>query len=56
MSYRKDITDVVDNIVDDLETIQEELSTILDMGDIEDIKIAISEVGQTVQTLKEELR
>lgn len=56
MSYRRDITDIVDSIVDDLETIQEEINTILDMDNIEDIKIAISEVGQTVQTLKEELR
>lgn len=56
MSYRNDVLDVMDFIVSDLETIQEELSAILDMDDIEDIKIAVSEMGQTIQTLKEELR
>ena len=56
MSYRRDITNVFDYIADDIETMQDEITEILDMDNIEDIKIAISELGQTMQTLKEELR
>ena len=47
-TYREDILDTLDYIKGDMGTIKEELSNILDLDNIEDIKIAISETIQTV--------
>ena len=55
MSYRSTFMDDLDMLKDDIETIKEELENILDLDDKEDIKIAISGVIQSVNTLIGEL-
>lgn len=55
MSYKRDFEEAMDNLKDDVQTVQGELIDILDMDNIEDMKIAISDIIQTVTTLLEEL-
>ncbi len=56
MSYRTDIVEELNSIADDVETVHDELVDILDIDNIEDIKIAISETIQTINTLLEEIK
>ena len=46
MSYRKPFEEALD-----IETVKDDLENILDMDDIEDMKIAISETLQTINTM-----
>lgn len=55
MSYRLTFEQAVDQLRDDVETIKDELQTILDMDNIEDIKIALSDTINTVQNVLEDL-
>ena len=51
MSYRKPFEEALDSMQNDIETVKDELENILDMEDIEDMKIAISETLQTINTM-----
>ena len=51
MSYRDSFLQDLGSIKDDVETIKIELEKILDMDDIEDMRIAISETINTVDEL-----
>lgn len=44
-----------ENIKDDIEVVQTEIDEALDMDDIGDIKIALSDIKNTLQVLKEGL-
>ena len=55
ISYRDEICNMFENIKDDIEVVQTEIDEVLDMNDIEDIKIALSDIKNTLQTLKEGL-
>lgn len=55
ISYRDEICNMFENIKDDIEVAQTEIDEVLDMNDIEDIKIALSDIKNTLQTLKEGL-
>ncbi len=55
-TYRGDMVETFDCIKSDAETIKSELELLLDMDDIEDIKLSISDVIQTVNVLIGELR
>lgn len=54
-SYRDEICNMFESIKDDIEVVQTELDEALDMDDIGDIKIALSDIKNTLQTLKEGL-
>ena len=51
MSYKRDFEEAMDSLKNDVQTVQGELIDILDMDDIEDMKIAISETLQTINTM-----
>ena len=51
-NYRQDIEDMFDYMKDDLGTIIEEIDTLLDMDDIEDIKIHLSDLKNTAINLR----
>lgn len=55
MSYKRDFEEAMYSLKNDVQTVQGELIDILDMDNIEDMKIAISDAIQTVTTLLEEL-
>ncbi len=55
MSYRDTVLNVFKDIIKDIETVQTEVDELLDMNDIEEIKLHLSDLGQTLQTLKEGL-
>lgn len=46
-NYRDDVNDIFDTMKDDLATIISEIDTLLDMEDIEDIKIHLSDLKNT---------
>lgn len=46
-NYRDDVNDIFDYMKDDLATIISEIDTLLDMEDIEDIKIHLSDLKNT---------
>ena len=51
-NYRDDINDMFDYMKDDVGTIIEEIDTLLDMTDIEDIKIHLSDLKNTAINLR----
>lgn len=53
ISYRDEICNMFEHIKDDIEVVQTEIDEALDMDNIEDIKIALSDIKNTLQTLKE---
>lgn len=52
MSYKRPFEEAMDSLDNDIDTIEDELQQILDMDNIEDIKIAISDVIQTVREMR----
>lgn len=54
-NYRDNICCMFENIKNDIEVVQTEIDEALDMNDIEDIKIALSDMKNTLQVLKEGL-
>lgn len=52
MSYKRPFEEAMDSPDKDITTIQSELEQILDMDNIEDIKIAISNTLQIVRALR----
>ncbi len=52
MSYKRPFQQAMDSLDNDIDTIEDELQQILDMDNIEDIKIAISDVIQTVREMR----
>lgn len=52
MSYKRPFEEAMDSLDNDINTIEYELQQTLDMDNIEDIKIAISDVIQTVREMR----
>lgn len=52
MSYKRPFEEAMDSLDEDIATIENELERILDMNNLDDIKIAISETLQTIREMK----
>jgi len=52
MSYKRPFEEAMVSLDNDIDTIEDELQQILDMDNIEDIKIAVSDVIQTVREMR----
>lgn len=52
MSYKRPFEEAMDSLDNDIDTIEYELQQALDMDDIGDIKVAISDVIQTVREMR----
>lgn len=52
MGYKRPFEEAMDSLDKDIDVIEYELQQILDLDDIDDIKVAISDVLQTVREMK----
>lgn len=52
MSYKRPFEEAMDSLNNDIDTIEYELQQTLDMDNIEDIKVAISDVLQTIHEMR----
>lgn len=54
MGIKRPFDEALDSLKDDLETVYEELANALETNDINVMRVAISEVMQTVNTMMED--